>query len=124
MAHIELEFAPREEEDRSSSVYVSRQEQSMAFVLRLSLGFSGRQQVIVIFVFPDMLYMKKVFTETNGRRPIGQQSGTKSGRRTADGPLINRSSTARCRQFALGPLLRPVSGLQAALTMFWHKVYQ
>ena len=55
--------------------------------------------------FPDVHCMKmhKGFAKTKRRRPIGQQPGTKSGRRTACKPftyllLVNRSSTARCVQ--------------------------
>ena len=53
-------------------------------------GFWTRQ------VVPGHALHEKGFTKTNKRRSIGQQPGTKSGRRPADKPRINRGSTARC----------------------------
>ena len=52
------------------------------------------QCLLYVICFPDMPCMKKVCTEIVTHRYIGQQPGTKSDRRPADKPRINRSSTA------------------------------
>ena len=59
--------------------------------------------------FPDVPCVKKCLQRRKRLRSIGQQLGTKSGRRPGDGPLNNRSSTGR-RVFSIPDLSNPKPG--------------
>ena len=55
------------------------------------------KEVVLIhvqLVFPNMPCVERIHGDKKRRQFIGSQPGTKSGRRSADKPLINRASTA------------------------------